>query len=157
MASHLDASRQQGCGCVDTITLVSSRQQGCSLVLHVAWQLPALNVQAIQEQDSTSPAVPRACPVASQPQVFQLLGLRRAGRLPWRAVFLVGEGGLGWLWPNRGSESMLPQPPKQCHCPELAGSPLPEPESLGMFSLLKLLLACTEGCCEQLDSLLLWI
>ena len=35
-------------------------------VLHVAGQLPALSVQAIQRQHSTSPAVPRACPVASR-------------------------------------------------------------------------------------------
>ena len=53
-------------GGLDTPPLVSGQEQGCHLVHHVAWQLPVLNLQATQEQNDTSPTVPRACPVASR-------------------------------------------------------------------------------------------
>ena len=126
MGSHLDVSRPQDCG-LDTIAPVSGRQLGGSLALQVARQLPALSLQAIQ--DSTSPVVPRACPVASRrssncsgcealPQqgdcgmqcFFSALqealggggssshssGRLAAGRPPWCAVSLLGEGRLSW-------------------------------------------------------------
>lgn len=69
MGSRLDVSRQQDCG-LDTIALVSGRQLGGRLVLHVAWQQPALSLQAMQEQDSGANSLP-----CGQPEVFQLLGV----------------------------------------------------------------------------------
>ena len=36
------------------------------------------------------------------------------------------------LWPNMGSDGMLPEPSKHCHCSELARNPLPETASPGV-------------------------
>lgn len=111
-------------GGLDTIALVSGWQQGHSLVLHVAWQLPG-HTRAEQHLTCGPKSLPCGQPLVHQLlwlrsaaqqgdcdiQCFfsplqdcsaglcsNSSGRLAAGRLPWCAVSLVGEGGLSRLW-----------------------------------------------------------